>query len=67
MNTIYQINYGCTVLYTQECENLSGGFWPVVLRVIRYIINTTGIVEAIIECGPEFIEGFKEGWEAAKP
>ena len=68
MNTIS--NYGCTILYTKECENLSGGSWhailQAVLQAIRYTASMPGIAEAIDERASEFIEGFKEGWEAAK-
>jgi len=64
MNTIS--NYGCTILYTKECKNLSGGFWQAILQAIRYTASMPNIVEAIDERVPEFIVGFKEGWEAAK-
>ena len=62
MNTITYNNYGCASLHAQECETLSGGWWPIAWKIAKIALYVIDAIDAI----PEFIEGFKEGVEAAE-
>ena len=69
MNTIqFTTNYGCQEISGAHCVELSGGSFKALVDFIKLVVILIESVDLLInDFGPSFVQGFKEGWEAAAP
>ena len=69
MNTIqFTTNYGCQEISGALCVELSGGSFKALVEFVKLIVTAIELTDKFInDFGPSFVQGFKEGWEAAAP
>jgi|GEM_PF-2712177 hypothetical protein len=61
-------NYGCQEISGALCIELSGGSFKKIVEFVGLIVKAVEYIDKTIsDFGPSFVQGFKEGWEAAAP